>query len=414
MIAPLAKELRSSAHRASSLSAHAAIGCWLLLSIAGCGDSRTSAGGDGTGPLYLIATSFSAGDETETYLVTADSFDEGTTIDPTDGPKLLGGVVPLVRNGSVFVPDANGPVIVRYDVNADDKLVRGAELSFAGVGMTEIMSWHVYAISDTKAYVFDPAGPRIVVWNPSTMALAGVQIDLPTISRDGWTPNLVFDLSGPRRRGANLLIPLSWQDQDENSRFASGVLTIDTEADEVVTVDDDERCGEAYTSVEAPGGDLYFFPPDWSSTQHYFAEMHQPTCVLRVRGNETTFDETYQLDLSALGSGSAAAGAVPDGQTGIFFTTVDDALWADRENNGYTYWRFWHYDFASESSREVTSLPVWAGQPYYVEVGGAFFIPYWKETATGYRTTIYRTSGSDDPTPVFSFDANWYGLGRLR
>jgi hypothetical protein len=134
------------------------------------------------------------------------------------------------------------------------------------------------------------------------MALTGKQIDLATISRDGWTANLVFEFSGPRRRGANLLIPLGWQDQDGNARYASGLLTIDTGTDEVVSIDDDERCGETYASVEAPGGDIYFFPPDWSSTQHYFAEMHQPTCVLRVRAKETTFDKTYELDLSATSS----------------------------------------------------------------------------------------------------------------
>lgn len=381
----------------------------------GCrNDADSDRTNGGTGPLYLVATSFSAGDQTETYLVTTPAFDSSTRIDPTDGPKLLGGVVPVVRNGAVFLPDSNGPVLIRYDLGSNDRLVKGAELSFSGVGMTEIMSWHVYALSDTKGYVFDPRGSRIIVWNPSTMALTGKQIDLAAVARDGWTPNLVLEHSGPRLRGKNLLIPLSWQDQDGTSRFASGVVVLDTATDTVVSVDEDERCGESYATIESPAGDVYFFPPDWSSTPHFFADMHRPTCVARVRSGATTFDGGEPLDLSALGSGSAAAGAVPDGATGFFFTVVDQALWDDGNNAGGAAWRFWHYDFKTEESRRLDSMPAWAGQGYYVNVGGAFFIPYWRQTSTGSQTTLYRVNGADEPSALFSFDASWYGLARLR
>jgi hypothetical protein len=59
--------------------------------------------------------------------------------------------------------------------------------------------------------------------------------------------------------------------------------------------------------------------------------MHQPTCVLRVRAGESSFDRDYELNLSGLGSGSAANGAIPDGDSGFFFFTVDQALWDNRE-----------------------------------------------------------------------------------
>src|SRR5687768_4438806 len=198
-----------------------------LASLSACGGSGADAMGTAAptgGPLYLIAASFITGAETETYLVTGSTFDESTVIDPTNGPKLLGGIVPVVRNGSVYVPDSNGPVLVRYDVGTDNRLVRGAELSFSGVGMTSLMGWHVHAVSDTKGYAFDPSGPRVVVWDPSTMTLTGEQIDLSAITREGWIPNLNFEHMGPRQRGRELLVPLSWQDQDGNSRFASGMV----------------------------------------------------------------------------------------------------------------------------------------------------------------------------------------------
>jgi hypothetical protein len=48
-------------------------------------------------------------------------------------------------------------------------------------------------------------------------------------------------------------------------------------------------------------------------------------------------------------------------------------------------------------------------------MGGENFIIYWEETSTGgNRTTLYRVNGSADPTRMFSFEASWYGFGKLR
>lgn len=378
-------------------------------------DDRSSrSDGAKSDPLYLIASTFITGDDKETYLVTSPTFDESTKIDPTDGPKVLGGVDPVVRNQSAFVPAENGPVIVRYDLDDDDRLVKADELSFAGVGLTSITSTQIYAVSDTKAYVFDPAGARIIVWNPKTMTLAGKEIDLAEAGAKGWKPNLILEYMGPRRRGDQLIIPLSWQDQDGNSRVASGLVVVDSKNDELVATDVDERCGESMTSLEAPNGDIIFLPPAWSSTTHYFTEKKQPTCAPWIRAGETSFDDGDPLDLSALGSGSAVAGGIPDGESGFFFQAIDEALWDARESDLEGFWTTWHYDFETKKSREVTKLPPWIGQAYYADMGEENFIIYWEETSSGNRTTLYRVNGAGDPTKTFSFDASWYGFAKLR
>lgn len=372
--------------------------------------------GDAAGPLYLIATTFITGDERESYLVTTPTFDESTVIDPTNGPKLLGGIDVSVWGGRAFAPDSNGPVMLRFDVDENNQVVQSGELSFAGVGMTSLFGTHVYIVSDTKAYAFDPAGPRIIVWDPSTMTLTGTQIDLSATSRAGWVPNLSLGTlnQGAVQRGSELLIPLSWQDQDGNSRFASGVLVIDSNTDSVLGVSEDERCGESYTNVAAPNGDVYFFPPAWSATAHYYIDMHQPTCVLRVRAGETAFDPEYSLDLSALGAGSAASGATPDGQSGFYFASIDPALWDARTSDLAPFWQLWHYDFSTETSRELTTLPEWTGHAHYANLGGEYVFVYWEETATGNRTTFYRAEGNSEPTQLFSYDASFYSYAKLR
>jgi hypothetical protein len=392
----------------------------LLVSVAACGDDNVervaspggAAGSDG--PLYLVAPAFFNGDDVETYLITTDRFDGSTSFDPTSGARILGEIVPIVHNGAVYASDGRAPVVTRYDVGPDNQLVKTTELSFSGVGITDIASWFIYIVNDTKGYVFDPAGRRIVVWDPSTMLLTGKQIDLTVLDRPGWTPRLALEVFSPWRRDSELLIPTAWVGQDEERRFATGLLVLDTERDEVVSSAEDERCGEGYMTVAAANGDRYFFPSAFSSPQHFYGEQRGASCVLRVLNGESTFDPDYQLDLSALGSGGAAVGGVPDGAGGFFFAAADDALWNQPENNGGEFWRIWHHDLATAASRALDTLPVWAGDPYYVEVDGQRYMPQWRQTDDEQRTTVYSVSGAADPTALFSFEASWAGFGRLR
>lgn len=395
--------------------------CALLLAsglLGACGDggARVIEGPSAPsgGPLYLVAPAFFNADDAETHLITTSSFDGSTSFDPSAGATVIGEVVPLVHAGAVFATDGRAPIISRYDLDANDQLVKTAEVSFAGVGVTEVTSWFIYIVDDTKGYVFDPAGRRIIVWNPSSMTLTGTQIDLSVLNREGWTPRLALEVFSPWRRGAELLIPTAWEGQDEERRFATGLLVLDVERDAVVTSAEDERCGEGYMTVAAPNGDRYFFPSAFSSPQHFFADGRGPSCVLRVLAGQSTFDPDYQLDLSALGSGSAAVGAVPDGVGGFFFGSVDDTLWADRENNGGEFWRIWHYDFATAESRPMDTLPVWAGDPYYVVVDGRVYMPQWRQTDDEQRTTLFEVDGADAPASLFSFEASWAGFGRIR
>jgi hypothetical protein len=361
------------------------------------------------GPLYVVATSFITDDQRETYLVTTPSLAADATIDPTDGPKILGGVIPRVHDGEVYVTEGNR--IIRYVLNAQDELQKRDELEVTGV--MDLRSWHLWFVDDSKAYVFVPESMQLIVWNPSTMSPTGQQIDLSQIARDGLTANLLLEDAGPRKRGSQLLIPLSWADPEGKARHASGVLILDTATDKVVAIDEDERCGESYATIEAPNGDVYFFPPSWSAEAHYFDDQHKPTCVLSVKPGENGFTQGAPLDLSALAGNTAAAGAMPDGKSGFYFTAVNEALWEGGKSESGAFWEVWHYDFTSQKSHKVDGLPAWAGQLYYVDVG-EFLLPYWQETNAGQKTMVYRLHTDAAATSMISFAANWYGISKLR
>ncbi|WP_437622070.1 hypothetical protein [Sorangium sp. So ce1151] len=390
-----------------------------LVAVASCsddepGDTNT---GYGDGPLYLIATEVNAGDHFQVYLVLSPSFDASTSIDPTRGVELQGRPIPVVHNGAVYVSDPTAPTITRYVVTDGGQLAPDRTVSFASVGVQGVDGALVHVLSDEKAYLFDPASLRIIVWNPGEMKLTGAEIDLTEISREGYVPYAWLEAFNAKSRGDRLFIPVSWYDQDGNIAFGSALLTIDTSSDEVVAFSTDDRCGEAYMSIVAPSGDIYFFPSAEGSAQHYYGDgARRPSCVARVRAGADTFDPADDvLDLSALVSGRAAQGAVSDGATGFFFAAADDARWEDREKNGWSFWRIWHYDFETKEAREVTTLPWWAGSTYHYEIDGQRYLPFWEVTPNdGSKTVVFPMGGAADPAPLFSFDASFRAIARLR
>lgn len=386
------------------------------LALVACGDDSAAAGFIGTGganALYLITTSGADADRGESYLVTSESFDADSTVAPEDGPSLPGAVDPVVSDGAAYVPAPNNPSIIRYEPDATGRLQTVASLFFEGLALPKITSEQIYIRYFDKGYVFDPKGPRLIVWNPDAMERTGQEIDLSALNRDGLQPVLALEQSGPTRRGNQLLIPVSWRDDDGHPRDASGFLILDTEKDEVLASGEDARCGESHATVHDPDGRVYFFPSASASELHFRA-ADRPSCVLRIDVDSDAFDDEYKLDLSALVSDAAAAGAVPDGETGFFFTALDETLHSEVAADHGAYWRFWHYDFVSEEAHRVESLPAWAGDRSYVRVDGAAYIPAARETDAGWRTTVYKVAGAEDPGELFSFAANWYGMARLR
>lgn len=84
--------------------------------------------------------------------------------------------------------------------------------------------------------MFDYEAYKVHVWNPTTMTLSGIEIDLSAARHDDRGPLFLapwrFDHV---RRGEQLLIPGGWWDDDDGPRPYSLVLSFDT-ANDTVTV----------------------------------------------------------------------------------------------------------------------------------------------------------------------------------
>lgn len=365
-------------------------------------------------PLYLVVTQIDAGsDMRQSYLNLVSSLDASTTVDATAGVEVQGYTLPVVFDGAVYVPDPLGPTLTRYTVGADDRLVAGARLSFADLGVSFVSGDAIHIVSADKAYLFDTTGLRAIVWNPTEMVRTGEQIDLAPLARDGFRPFTFLEGFNAKVRGSRLFAPVTWYDDDFKSRYGAAVMVIDTDSNSLVTVLEDDRCGDAWVSVAVPSGDLYFFPNAGNVEEHALTVTEPPpSCALRINANQEVFDPSFTLNLSALAGGAPAQGAAPDGNGGFFFATVDAERYADAENNDFTFWAMWHYEMGASSAERVADFPWWTGAIRYYQVDERVILPYFEATPT-WKTTFLELVPNPSAAP-FAVDASWTTVARVR
>lgn len=390
------------------------------------GESSAGAGGEGgsaTTPesekVYLVAKHVSAGEAWTTYLDTAtvNSLGELEDFDALDdGIEVDGYVIPVVFHGAAFVPDAVAPTLTRYDLNAAGKLVEGETIGFGGKGLTYVSQSQIAVVSQTKAYLFDAPTRRALIWDPEAMLLTGEEIDLTNDDLLDYDPWFWPDMA--RLKDGKLLVPVNYGNEDGELN-ESNLIVIDTETDTVSKFVADDRCQQIHVSVELANGDVYFFPNSGHTEALYMDEPapRPPICSLRVEDGDDEFDPDYVLELGELAggdetSGGGAQGAFPDGRGGFYFSVADEARYADREENSYSYYRLWHYDF--ENATELTEQGWWSGaMSRWTQFGTESVVLNYGADDDGNDFTIVY-DGSKDPLAPFQMPGVIEPIARMK
>lgn len=380
--------------------------------------------GTGEPPLYFFSTMVFTGANFFTYVSLADRFDSSlSSFDGTkDGLELPSYPNFALEFGAAFAAHPSRPEITRLDVGLDRKLFKGKTITFAGASASGIEA--VLFVNPEKAYFFDVATAKAIVWNPTTMELTGKTIDISAFLKldigraavpNGKSLNV-------RKSGAEWTLPVYYVDTTTFKLVrAAGVAILNVETDTVVSVVHDDRCYDGVTAVASASGDYYYFP-GWGSANDFYMKATAPkphTCALRLPAGQNTFDATSVLDLTTLAGGDdtgngGGQGAVSDGANGFYFTVADDTRYA--ANSGFPN-KLWHYDFTTQTAKVVAGA-AWWGQStmdrraYIDGVMYAATAGFSDADPGGFRTEIFRFS----PDGVSSFQMKGWvdGFGRIR
>ncbi|TKD11804.1 hypothetical protein [Polyangium fumosum] len=284
-------------------------------------------GGSATGPLYALTTQvFGAnGGDNTSYILVTDKLGGDATLTLDNGVEIAGralGVGPE-DGGAVFIVGDAGPIVTRYDLQADGTLRAGTTMSFQGKGIATIGEYHgqFQFVSETKAYFFDGATAQVIVWNPKDMTITGdIKLNELVIA----DTTLTFT-AAPLRLGDDVITFAAYRKGPEvPSR--SAVVVVNGKTDQATVVTDD-RCGYVRDGIEGPDGKIYLATEAYGSAVHRLNEANAaPPCMLRFDPTTKTFDAAFHVELNTLFGGQTAGSLIRGPGNEAFLRVLDESV----------------------------------------------------------------------------------------
>lgn len=237
--------------------------------------------------------------EASGFLHVQDDLSSAGTLDP-DSVTDLGGATShtVFSNGTAYVSHWEKPIIEKWVVGAQNVIEKAGvlELASAGVSATGSTRQLVQIISSTKGYYVDPENGFVRGFNPQTMELDGVFIDLT----EGFGPaNNYMSLGDVHRDGDLLIVTARYWDTDWNVESVVRAAFIDAR-DDSVTFAEDTRCGDVAWHATDSAGNLYLGSHYDNVSANHFGGQGTDSCMLRINRGERDFDASYYVDMDAL------------------------------------------------------------------------------------------------------------------
>lgn len=241
----------------------------------------------------------------------------------------------VAHDGAIFVTDMESPVIIRYELDADRVLVEAGRVNFGGEGVTAISPSpnRVKILNDDKAYLVDSDTGQVIVWNPSTMEIAG-NIELEGFESDIATKTMF--VTAVVLRGDQLLLVATYGIPDLNlPEMRLGVIDTNTDTFEVTSTTD--RCGGlghfGYTLLG--DGAIYLTSNSFAAGSYRIGSPGSfPPCMMRIQAGSDVFDEDYFVEFGDLTGFSEGAEIFPGPGNSAFTLVFDEEVAPLPDNPG--------------------------------------------------------------------------------
>ena len=295
---------------------------------AGSGADGGAGGADG-GPPGTPVTSWIVGhwtsDAAGAYLgsvLLLDDLSEEGTVDLTKGEDFGTDIsYASPGKGVLFVGRKAQPNLQRFHVLESGELQLTGQLGLDAYGIADTLGRSqpvVQFIDDQHAYYIDLPTLQVIVFNPSATPMTIYPND--TFSIDGLKEDgLEVNVTAVRRDGDRITVMARYYLND-NAAALVKVAIIDVKTNDV-TYAEDTRCGQVAYSVSDPDGNIYF--GSHGALSIYAAaglapSNTPPACIVRIKKDETEFDQDYFVDLETI-SGGEVVGSLLQGVDGYAY-----------------------------------------------------------------------------------------------
>lgn len=399
----------------------------------GVGGSATHGGSDGMAPSAGMGSGAAPADEPEpafllgtrvwddttttSYFHVVGSLDEGTAVDVDQALEAPGAAKLYSVEGIGWFALGGGeaPTITRYALGEDGKLERQDAISLVGYGITGLWDT-LYVVSPTKMYYPDRDGQRLIIINPTEMAIEG-EVDLAETGREGFLSLYSY---AHLTRGDQLLFSVAWIDWNETDSILgeTGLVVLDTSTDTLARFDTDPRCGGITQPVVTPSGDAYFASSGLAASAHRLGRLPTAPCALRVLAHDDAFDVEYDVKLGELGEGAMVGEPVPGANDEIFLKVFDETSGMVKDEaltyelTGQAVWHWLRWNVVSNELSRVDELEPSTADVLWFQVDGRV---YGTETKPDYsETTLIELTAEQGPVRRLTAPGFLHGVARIR
>jgi hypothetical protein len=307
----------------------------ILLMLGGCtGESAGDTSNTGSGgPAYAFQTRVISPDLSmiTDYIKFTDSLGSEAKIDESKTIEVMStGSIAYDSSapGEFFLEENGSGQVVKYTFGPDGRAVEAGRISFAGYGVTTLESSAFFAVSSTKAYLFDGTTFQFFAWDPSTMTiLSNADVSKLFNNMENGKSYFINRERHLKWMGKKLVSTYWYRDPSlATSVSRSGVLVIDTETD-TLTVVEHPTCGGFWNSMIGPDGYLYVASSNLQAA-FYFTGVGTASCFVRFDPVMGAFDTTYNVDISTLVGKPAGAIVASTGKS-AYVWGLNEALIPD-------------------------------------------------------------------------------------
>lgn len=360
------------------------------------------AGGSGGSPVplpeqFVLATSVSTGDDTNTYIKTIDSLEPGM-FDTRTAREFSGTTDMIVLDRWMFTSNDESAVVTRFRIQDDGSFRQEMQVSFANYGSAAPLYYNAF-VSKTKAYMLTDSG-EYVVWNPTTMEITGT-IPLPEIAdRKGipLTPSLD---RGMVVRGNRLFHAYAWTDYEEYiTNPASIIAVIDTDNDELVKTLE-APCPDLDGGTLDDEGNLYYSAWTFAPPGALLVNGGPKTCVVKIPANSEAIDPNWKLTFADITEGHEGGvfRYIGNGKALISVFYEDHSPYEEGEIAAWVFgdnWRFMRFDLATRATELVEDIPWSVGGYYPTRIGDDTYLLVQQDEST----TLYRLKPDNSAMPT--------------
>jgi len=388
------------------------------LTAGGCGGSRSPT--EASGSRYVLASVVIQPDDTRTtYVQTIDSLAD-RHITNAAAIEIAGNGVVLTHGKAFYIGLEDEPTWVRYEAQGAT-IVETGRLSLINTG-AKAMDYGNAIVDDTTAISVFSNPPLAVVWNPTTMEIAG-EIDLAFLRKDGYDLEVWTTVAYQGK----VYVPGRWSDWEGGRIFPEVSLTVlDPKTMTVLGTATDPRCASGGRVVFDAAGYGYVMGDGRNDSLQMFARAQgapvAPNCLLRMAPGTIAFEKDYAYAIPSLTGGLEAISELGTARqgSGIAFSKMfyPELLPSEVQPVDFAYWSYpvhklWQIDLgAPPTAKEIAGIPHAAIGFEGTALDGKLFTG--ESLDHGATSDVYVVDpGTGTATRAFTMDGDFYGLFAL-